>query len=646
MDRTLRIILAVIFILIIMFCAVSISQNLFKGVQVDVTDQKLYTLSDGTAAILAKLNQPLKMKLYYTRTAAQKAPDQIRFFNNYYYFVESLLQQYVSNSGGMVSLEIIDPRPFSQDEADVTRYGLRRIPLNQEENFIFGLVVQTQFGVTKIIDFFSPDRQNFVEYDISSLIDNAIRRKKNTIGVLSSLPVMGDDLSPYMLQMLQMQGRRPKGPWTIIEHLRQKYEVKSVPEDAAEINDVDLLLIIHPKDLSDKTLFAIDQFVLKGGRTIVLIDPYCFADQPGQQQMYADSPTGSSLPRLMAKWGLAMHMETFAGDIAFAETLPWGRNQNMVKVISIMKITAEGFNRNNVISANLNEVRTVFAGILNTVTDMEPNAPKITLTPLLSTTAKGNAWSTENPYELKAIDPEKILQRFREGVKPVHMAYLSTGKFKSAFPSGLEIKDESDPNAEPDLITGLTQAKEDCAVIVFADVDLITDALAYQNTFFGKIPLGDNAALLINAADELGGSAELISIRSRGSFTRPFLRVDKIEAEAEKSTAQQEGAINAEIKSFQDELNSILASAKEGEEEVIGSAIVQKRKELELKILDAQMRLRDVKMRKRENIESLGNRLRNLNTLPGPVLILLIAVIIGVYRSTKRRRYVSHASDA
>ncbi len=648
MNRTMRAVLAVVFIAIIMFCTISISQNLFAGIRLDVTDRKLYTLSDGTKSILARLNQPIKMKLYYTRTAAMKGPDQIRYFNNYYYFVESLLKQYVANSAGMVDLQVIDPRPFTDDEADAVRYGLRRIPMSEEENFIFGLVIQTQFGVTKEIQLFSPDRQNFVEYDISYLIDSAIRRQKKNIGVLSSLPVMGEDISPYMMQMMQMQGRRPQGPWTIIEQLREQYEVKKIDNDVREINDVDILLVIHPKNLSDKTLFAIDQFVLKGGRTLVFIDPHCFSDQPNQQQMLMSqtSSSSSNLAKLMQNWGLKMPATAFAGDRSFAEILPWGSNQRPQKVIGVLKVTPEGLNRDSAITANLNELRVAFAGALQEIPISDTNETNIQHIPLISTSSRGNTWTVENPYQLMAPNPEKLMQRFTDGIEPVRMGYLVTGTFASAFPEGIEIKDDSDPNAEPEQLTGLTVAEDDCAVAVFSDVDFITDALAYHRTFFGQIPVGDNAALLMNVIDELGGSTDLVSIRSRGSFTRPFTKIDRIEAEAEKSTSEQEQAINAEIISFQQELNNILASAQEGQEEVIGSSILQKRKELELKIHEAQVRLRDVKMKRREKIEQMGNRLRNLNTLPGPFVILLIAVVLGLYRNTKKRHYISHASDA
>src|SRR4030043_1164614 len=203
MSRTIRAILGAGFVLVIIFSAISICQSIGKPLKLDITDQKLYTLSDGTKAILAKLNQPIRARLYYAKTAALKGPDQIRFFNNYYEFVRALLEEYVAVSNGMVDLEVIDPRPFTDDEEQALKYGLRRFPITEEESFFFGLVVQTQFGGEKAIPFFSPDRQNFLEYDISYLIDTAVTRQKKKIGVMSSLPVMGQEMSDYMARMMQ-----------------------------------------------------------------------------------------------------------------------------------------------------------------------------------------------------------------------------------------------------------------------------------------------------------------------------------------------------------------------------------------------------------------------------------------------------------
>ena len=691
-NRTIRAIIGAILILVITFSSVSICQSIGASLKADITDQKIYTLSAGTQAILAKLNQPINVKLYYAKTAALKAPDQIRYFNNYYEFVKALLQEYVADSKGMVKLQIIDPRPFSDEEVEALRYGLRRFAITEEENFFFGLVVQTQFGVEKVIPFFSPDRQNFVEYDVSQLIDTAITRQKTRIGIMSSLPVMGEDISGYMAQMKRLQGQQPELPWTIVEQLRSKYEVTEVPTDANDINNVDVLLVIHPKDLPEKAQFVIDQFVLKGGRTIVCIDPHCWVDRPDRMQMQMGRvPSQSSnLQKLLHTWGLEMPENTFAGDRALAQKAPLSRDQRPETIIGFLRLVREippelqpqnwqgCFNADNVITTQLNDVRVFFAGVLREVVDSNepqqkdtaegvaqinpPDVRRIKRTPLLKTSKNGNGWKVAGPYELMFPDPSRLMSRFIDGTEPVVMGYLLTGRFKSSFPQGIEIEVEStqdkskepstkaeDPNKPNKIkkrIEGLKEANQDCVVVVFSDVDFISDMLAYQRTFFGNVIVGDNSTLLLNAIDDLSGSSDLISIRSRGNFERPFVVVDEIERQAEKETAEEVAKLNAEITGFTNELQSILASAKENQADVVGSSIVNKQREIELKKREAQRQLREVRMIRRERIEHLGNRLRNFNMLAAPTVILAVAVVLGVRRSVRKRHYISHASDA
>jgi len=661
MNRTIRAILGVVFVLVIVFSAISIFQNIGKSLKLDITDQKLYTLSDGTKAILAKLNQPIRARLFYAKTAALKGPDQIRFFNNYYEFVKALLEEYVAVSNGMVELEIIDPRPFTDDEEQALRYDLQRFPITEEESFFFGLVVQTQFGVEKVIKFFSPDRQNFVEYDISYLIDTAITRQKKKIGVLSSLPVMGDDVTGYMAQMMMRQGQRPNPAWTIVEHLRKQYEVESVAADVNDINDIDILLVIHPKNLPEQTLFAIDQYVLKGGRTIVCVDPYCFSDRPPQQmgmQMQMQHDSSSNLNTLTKTWGLEMLDKTFAGDRALASLANIRANQRPERIIGYLDLTPENncFSTESVITADLNRVRLLFSGVLkeaaepNDANDSDRNIKRM---PIITTTDRGGTFTISSPYELMILDGESLMKKFVDGTEPVAMAYVITGRLKSSFPNGIEVESESpDPNDPNEtvttstLVTGLKEAEQDCVVAVFSDVDFISDNMAYQNSFFGKVVVGDNATLMLNAIDDLSGSSDLVSIRSRGNFKRPFTVVDEIERQAEAATAEEVEKINLQIAGFQSELQSILSSAKEGQEEVIGSSIVRKKQEVEMKIHQAQRRLNEVKLERREQKEHLGNRLRQANMFAAPMVILLISVILGIRRSIRKRHYISHASDA
>ncbi len=661
MNTALRMTIGVLLILIITFSAITVCQNTAKWFKIDVTEQRVYTLSQGTKSILGKLNQPITAKLYFAKTASFKGPDQIRFFNNYYEHVRALLDEYVSVSKGKFKLDIIDPRPFSTDEEEAIRYGLKRFPITQEENFFFGLVVQTQFGVEKTIPFFSPDRQNFLEYDISYLIDNAVTRQKKVVGVMSSLAVMGDDVTGYMAQMMAMQGQQPKPSWAVIDHLKKQYEVKKVEADVNDINDVDILLVVHPKDFSEKTQFAIDQFVLRGGRTILCVDPHCYVDRPARppmgMQQQAPPKQDSNLPRLLETWGLEMPASTFAGDAELAMLASGGPNSRPQKLIGYLRLVPGCFNTESVITAQLNDVKFPFAGALRVLDAGDPNdssAPKLTHTPLLQTTARGNTWKVSSPYELAYLDPERLRQKFVPGTEKVNMAYLVSGKFPSSFPDGITLdiqqEDPNDPNSTitiQETKTGLTVSEDDSVVVVISDADFISDSLAYQDSFFGKMVVGDNSSLLLNCIEDLCGSSDLISIRSRGSFQRPFEKVDEIEKQAEAETAAEVEKLNALIAGYNQQLQSLVASAqKEGDAEVIGSDIVTQRRDLEINVHQAQRQLNEVKLKRRERIEQLGNSLRQWNMLAAPAVILLAAVVLGTRRSLRKRHYISHASDA
>ncbi|KPK76184.1 MAG: hypothetical protein AMJ79_07690 [Phycisphaerae bacterium SM23_30] len=676
MNRTLRAIIGVMLVGIIMFSAISICQNLGGALRADITEQKLYTLSRGTKAILGRLNQPITIKLFYAKTAALKGPDQIKYYNDYYYFVRALLTEYERAADGKVILEVIDPRPFSDEEEQALRYGLQAFPITREENFFFGLVVQTQFGVTRSISFFQPDRQNFVEYDITSEIDAAITRQKQRIGVLSSLGVMGDDMSDYMVQMMMQQGQRPQPPWTIISQLKQKYEVVAIDTQVEEIADaegekVDFLLVIHPKNLPEKTLWAIDQFILAGGRTIIFVDPHAIMDRPTpQQRMMGQAPqTHSELNQLLRTWHLEMPLETYAGDRSLALEAPVGPDRHMEKIIAYMELKPGCFNSEHVVSSELNQILMTFPGVLREIgaaqttdksaekTEAEQNQAKIELIPLIHTTAGGNSWMAAE-FEVTQMPPEYLNNKFQDGAQAVNLGYLAAGHFMSSFPDGIEIvegiDEPDDPAAQQEpqkttetrKLTGLTQG-QDCAVAVFADVDMLADGIAFQSSLFGMMVVNDNSALLMNTIEALSGSGDLIAIRSRGNYKRPFTLVDQIEAEAEQETAAEEAMINAEIEGFQQELQKIVSEARSrGETLIDASELTQAQADLNLKIKLAQRRLKEVQRHRIERIEQLRDKLRNLCMLAAPLIILLVAIALSMRRSLLRRRYISHASDA
>lgn len=650
MSSTVRTVIAVILIGLITFCAVLIvSKTVGRARVADLTDSSLYSLSNGTKNILAKLNQPITLRLYYSRTAARKGPAQIRLWNNYFHYVHDLLQEYVDLSGGKLKLEIIDPRPFSEEEEDALAYGLKRFQMGKDESFFFGLVALTELGKDKVIKFFEPNRQEFVEYDLSKTISSLAERDKKKIGILSPLPVAGTDMSPYMRQMLQMQGKRPEQSWAIVEHLRQSYQVVSVKVVEGKLTDqVDFLMVVHPKNFTDEQLFAIDQHLMNGGRMIVLVDPQCMADPPQQQQAnQMPKASSSNLNKLLKKWGMTSTGTRIVVDRNLAVAAQLRRNASPVKLPTYLNVVDGGFNMEQSITAKLHSVRMLMAGALES-----EKVDGVEIVPLIHTTADAALWKPVSPYDLWMPDPARIKGVDAQG-KQINLAVLMQGKFKSNFPDGIEVvidetpaqpgapKPKPDPNkpVKKKKLDAIKESAEGARIIVFSDVDLMSDMMAYQQAFFGMSPAGDNASLVFNAVDYLAGSQDLISIRTRGAYSRPFKVVDQIELEAEEATAVEMEAVNAKIKTYQDELKKLGGGVDSASKQLIENEALTKRRQLELDIRKAQKELRRLQAKRRERVEELGDRLQAWNMIAAPLIILLVAVILAAMRYGKARRY-------
>ncbi|MBL7222646.1 MAG: Gldg family protein [Candidatus Brocadiae bacterium] len=733
MNPTLRSALAVLLIGVITLCSIFIASALVgRGRIADLTEHKLYTLSDGTKSLLAKVNQPITLKLYYSRVAARKGPEQIRFWNNYFLYVRDLLDEYVARGNGKLTLEVVDPRPFSDQEEQAIQYGVRRFQLSESEAFFFGMVATTELGKDQVIEFFEPDRQEFVEYDVSKIIGALMQREKKKVGVLANVPILGTDMSPYMRQMLQMQGRSPEPPWAIVEQLRQHYEVAPVKleaKDTAIPEDIDFLLVVHPKDLDEKTRFAIDQFVMKGGKLIVFVDPHCLADRPQtpmrNQFQAMQQKSSSDLNSLLEAWGVKMAPDTVAVDRTLAVTTQMDRSRRPSKFPAYLRLGDANVSTDVVVTADLHSLRMLFAGALSKV-----DGAGTEVTMLLETSKAGNTWKPSSPFDLRFPDPDKIRDQVGDGAEPVMLGCLITGKFKTNFPDGIEVpaddkggdgpptgpegekaakgkaapkgavappkaaleaaapakkavvpkapatkavapkappkapapkapaaktpvakkpaeasKEKPKEEAKKPRVKPITEAAEGAMVMVVADVDVITDMLAYQRTFFGMAQAGDNAPLLLNMIDYLAGSKELIGVRTRGRYSRPFDRVDEIEQEADKATAVEIKALKDKIGKFEKELEQLGGAATKENIKLIQSAALEKRRKLETEIRKANQELRKLQAARREKVEALGASLQTWNMVAAPSIILLIAIVLAIFRWGRAKHYAARRAD-
>ncbi len=668
MKSIIRLFVAVVSIIVITICAALIWRKVFPA-EIDVTEHSIYTLSGSTKNVIDKLNHPVTLKLYYARKAAMKVgSDQLRYWNQYYLYVRDLLQKYDEVGGAKVDLEVIDPRTFSRKEEEATEYGIRQFPITDDENFYFGLAVVSEMGKVETIEFFSPERQDFIEYDITKLVSAMMESEKQKVGLISSLPVLGPgDMSPYQMQMMRAQGQQMPRPWSIVSHLEQlNYELEKVAvKDAAISGDIDFLMVVHPKGLDEETLFAIDQYVMKGGKLIVFVDPFCRADQPqamGRNQMQAMmTHEASSDLSLLENWGveLAKSEGTYeiAADISLARKRMM-QGQLPARFLPDMVLGGpECLNEDEVMVQGFNSIRVSMAGYLREVPGFAEGAA-VDIRPLIHTTRDHSMiWIPEGVFEMRMPQPKKILQEAKEVGDSLTLACLITGAIETGYPDGIDIdavadkemnddkdedgdekeNDEKDEDKDKDdkkHLEPVKKAAEGATVLVVSDVDMITDTMAYTNVFGMVSPSGDNAPFLVNALDFLAGSNELIALRSRGRAQRPFELFEEIEREEEQKIADEDQKLQAKIDEYNKEISDL--AKKGGDGDVLVDQVMKRRRELQSKLLDARRKQRDLKSGSRARIESLQWNSKVFNMLGAPVILLLIAISIWIYRYNRR----------
>lgn len=635
MKRIINTILAVIFIGIITVCADLIIEKLVGRTQVDLTEERLYTLSEGTLSIISK-TQPVELTLYYASSAARKGPGGIRFYNNYFHYIHDVLSEYCERSGGKITLSVVDPRQWSDEEADAMEAGVQRIPLSNGEPFFFGLVAKNELGKKKVIPFFPIERQETVEYDISHLLDQLSRKDRNTIGVLSSLQVMGTP--PYIQQMLEKQGRMDQiqQAWIFIQRLKQQYNVIPIEASVKEISDIDLLLVIQPTTFDERTLFAIDQYVMNGGKVMCLIDPFMVADNQRQQD-------NNSFYKLLSAWGVTMDPSAIVIDRTLAQKASTGND--IKTILPFLKLTKENMNQQDSFVSSVNNANVIFSGNL-TINE----SAGTTVSPLMKTSAMGNTWMPTQD-ELYQFNPDKVNRTCRDGKEPLILAARISGQFKSAFPDGITLppaeneastSTEATPSDEPQKVSGMVESTRDPMVIVIADADLISNypGFAYKQSFFGFTPSNDNEALVFNLLDSLSGSSDLVGIRSRGQYQRPFILIDQIEKEAEKNIGKQVEEINTKIKDAQNRLSDFASTAGKDVNKIQSKALEEQVK-LRRDLKSYNKELRDLKSTSREVIEAKGRKLMYLNMFAAPVVVLIIAIGLYLIRIMRARRYAA-----
>ena len=598
--------------------------------RIDLTQQHLYTLSDGTKAVVSNLRDPVTLRLFYSRRLGAAVP----VFGAYADRVRDMLREYVLLSNGRIRLEILDPEPFSETEDRALAYGLQGVPLdNAGEQVYFGLAGVNLLDDERSVAFFQPDRERFLEYDLTRLVNDLSNPARPALGVLSSLPLNGDPRA----MMMRVPGAGQ--PFQVMTQLRQFFTIKDIAPDAQAIPpDIQVLLVAHAQNLPDAALYAIDQFVLRGGRLMALTDPHSEsqAARPDPSGRPAAS-TASNLDRLFTAWGIEAPADKVVVDQRGAWRVRAGPNDRVGAVDYLAWFNAQGdsLNRSDVATADLSQVTFASAGEVR-----RRDGAATEFTPLVTASAQS---ALIDAARVREPDPARVLTEFRaDGARHVLLARIR-GTLATAFPEGPPPLPEGTERV-PGLPAHLAASSGPVNLVVGNDTDLLEDRFWVRSQdFFGQqvaTPTSDNGALVTNLADTLAGGDNLISLRSRGESLRPFTLVDAMRADADARYRQTERALTERLQVTERRLRE-LRQGPGGAAQGAAQTVITPEQRAEIdaaraEIVRTRQELRGVQRGLRQGIENLETWLRLVNIALVPALITAFAIGLALLRGRRR----------
>ena len=642
-NTTSLLLLALAFI-----AAVIISNQLFRGWRIDLTDNQLYTLSDGTKRILDNIDEPINLYFYFSDRATENIPSLRSYANR----VREMLEEMEDEADGNIRLNVIDPLPFSEEEDRATQFRLQGVQTAASPDAIYmGLAGTNSVGDEEIIPFFQPDKEEFLEYDIAKLISTLAQPERQAVGLISGVRMSGD----FNPQTQQMQS-----PWVIFQQAQQLFDVRDLGTEVESIDDeIGLLWIVQPKDLPDSTLYAIDQFIMAGGKALIFVDPVAEADPSAAPQgMPAGMPPqgqASNLATLFEAWGLSYTTSDVVADAGLALQISSGMTGRPVRHLGLLGITSTQLNSEEVVTADLEALN---VGVAGTISAEEGS--NLSFVPLFG--------SSQNAATIPASrfsflpDPAALQRDFTPSGDEYVIAARLSGNFPSAFPEGRptatnEADEDGDAPAENaaeeegddvDEASGsetpashIAESAEAANVIVVADVDMLSDRLWVQvQNFFGQQianAFADNGTFVINALESLSGSNDLIDVRSRASYSRPFTVVADLRARAEAQFQETEQSLQRELEETERRLSELQTSRDDS-----GNILMTEEQQAEIdRFIDRRaairQELRAVQRGLDRDIERLGTVLKVVNIGLVP-LLLTIFVLFAVWRRSRRSR--------
>jgi ABC-type uncharacterized transport system involved in gliding motility auxiliary subunit len=603
----------------VLFLAIILLANLtLRGAQVDLTEGRLYTLSEGTKHIVSDLKEPVNLYLFFSESAATPIP-QVR---NYGVRVRELLEQLVARSNGKLKLKVIDPQPFSEEEDRATELGISSVPISAAGDKLYlGLAATNSTDGKEAIPYLDPERDEQLEYDVAKLIYRLSSAKKPVIGWLSSIPMAGD---------FDMQTQRPRPPWAVYGQLEQLYTIRALDPSLNKVDaDIDVLVLVHPKNLSPAALYAIDQYAMRGGHILAFVDPNAQMDQSGQDpgnpmaQFAADK--SSHLEPLLTAWGVEFKPDQVVADLERGLTVSMHEGEPPSQHIAILGFDGS-FMAKDVITARMDSVNMATAGALKPVA-----GSKLKFEPLIHTSKQAGLLPTQRFAMMS--DPASL----RDGFKPTGefvVAARISGNGTSAYAGG----PPAGVSAAPDA---LKASSKPLNIVVIADTDLLADFMWVQTRqFFGQLlmqPFANNGELVWNAVDNLAGSTDLISIRGRATYSRPFDRVEALRRDADSRFRAKEQELEQQLQQTEDKLSKLQSAQPASGEAILTADQAREIEKFQEEKVRIRKELRAVKAGLDADIKSLGLWIKAINVIFIPLLCALLALLVNAWH--RRRRH-------
>ena len=612
---------------VVLFLAINVfTETAIKGVQFDLTEKSLYTLSDGTKETLAAVKEPITLRFFSTRQLTESTPGLTAYGER----VQELLERYVALSNNLVKLELVDPEPFSPEEDRAVGFGLSGVPITEAGDLgYFGLAATNTTDDTDVIPFLTPQREQFLEYDLTRMINNLANPKKKVIALISGIPVDSDPLKKYKA-------------WALIDQLRQFFEVRPQGLTPKITDDVDLLMIVHPFGLSEESKYAIDQYVLAGGKAMIFVDPHAEEGARSNQALRLPAGLGSHMPKLFKAWGIKFDRDKVLGDLKAGQRVQAGVDSFgrpiITRYVAWTTYGPENINSSDVTTSQLRLVNFGTPGYF----EIEEAATTMVEPLITSTEASG-------PFDAESVrrnpQPAEILKDFRPQNKTYLLAARVSGNVKSAFPDGPPKKDvKKDDDKKKDAATLKPHLKESIKpinLIVVADTDFMADLFWVQTQdLFGQqvvVPTANNADFIVNAADNLSGTSSLINLRSRGLSARPFELVQNIQNEAEDKYRAKERSLVKELEDVEKKMQEL-----QNRERAKSAAVLSPEQQAEIakfrvRVLEIRQELRQVQLNLRRDIDNLDARLKVLNIAAVPAAVAILALLVAFVRRNRTR---------